>query len=276
MERQRIAVELLDADGRVVAADWLRHGRSPGQVLAGLLADVGVAPDGDGPARAPTPASVTSELVDVPAAQAVPWSAPVRLHRIALQYPAPSEAPVRPLAVVRPDARAGLDGLDDARHRSLHAGHGVAGDGTMLVQRAACYALVRDAGRVLLTRLRRIGRWSLPGGGVDHGEHPDQAVRREVFEESGFHLHDVRLAGVDTARWTGRAPDGVLEDFHTVFVLYTGTAPTGGRPRVVEVDGSTVEAAWIPETDLPALPLTRAAVSGLRRVGLAPGQDPRP
>src|SRR5579875_1594906 len=56
-------------------------------------------------------------------------------------------------------------------------------------QRLAAYAVVADAvGRVLLTRHRpgRPGRWLLPGGGVEAGQHPEQAVVREVLEEAGL------------------------------------------------------------------------------------------
>lgn len=58
-------------------------------------------------------------------------------------------------------------------------------------QRLAAYALVVDgAGRLLLARepdgRGRLGRWLLPGGGVEHGEHPEQAVIREVREETGL------------------------------------------------------------------------------------------
>jgi ADP-ribose pyrophosphatase YjhB (NUDIX family) len=55
-------------------------------------------------------------------------------------------------------------------------------------QRIAAYAvLVRGADEdreVLLTRMsdrtRIQGVWTLPGGGIDHGEDPRDAVRREV------------------------------------------------------------------------------------------------
>ncbi len=46
-----------------------------------------------------------------------------------------------------------------------------------------------DAGRLLLVRRGRDphrGRWSLPGGRVEAGESPEQAVEREVLEETGL------------------------------------------------------------------------------------------
>jgi len=57
-------------------------------------------------------------------------------------------------------------------------------------QRLAAYGLVVSEGRVLLTRASSSsdfpGAWSLPGGGVDHGEHPEQTVVREFLEETGL------------------------------------------------------------------------------------------
>ena len=57
-------------------------------------------------------------------------------------------------------------------------------------QRLAAYALVRRDDALLLTRHSargpRPGTWTLPGGGLDHGEPPAVAVAREVVEETGL------------------------------------------------------------------------------------------
>lgn len=45
---------------------------------------------------------------------------------------------------------------------------------------------------VLLIKRRDVPVWVLPGGGIDPGETPERAVCRELFEESGFHVHIVR------------------------------------------------------------------------------------
>ena len=50
--------------------------------------------------------------------------------------------------------------------------------------------------QVLLVRERSDGRWTLPGGWVDVGDAPSEAVMREIFEESGFKARPVKLAAL--------------------------------------------------------------------------------
>jgi ADP-ribose pyrophosphatase YjhB (NUDIX family) len=50
--------------------------------------------------------------------------------------------------------------------------------------------------RILLVQERVGEAWSLPGGWVDVGESPGEAVAREVLEESGYTVRPVKLLGV--------------------------------------------------------------------------------
>jgi ADP-ribose pyrophosphatase YjhB (NUDIX family) len=55
-----------------------------------------------------------------------------------------------------------------------------------------------DAGRLLLVRRGHppnAGTWSLPGGRVEAGETLEQAVVREVREETGLAVRPARVAG---------------------------------------------------------------------------------
>ena len=55
-------------------------------------------------------------------------------------------------------------------------------------------------GQIVLIRRRDNGRWALPGGIVDWGEDVPSAVRRELMEETGLELVNIRrLVGVYSA-----------------------------------------------------------------------------
>lgn len=62
--------------------------------------------------------------------------------------------------------------------------------------RVAVYALVFDGERVLLALRRDIDWWNLPGGGMEAGETVDEAMRREVHEETGLEVEVGQLVGV--------------------------------------------------------------------------------
>lgn len=63
-----------------------------------------------------------------------------------------------------------------------------------LIIRPAAYALLIDSGRLLLLRSRATGKYHLPGGGVGPGERIEQALQREVREETGLELGAIHLA----------------------------------------------------------------------------------
>jgi 8-oxo-dGTP diphosphatase len=135
--------------------------------------------------------------------------------------------------------------------------------------RVGAYAVVVVDHRVLLTQMADNtpvpGLWVLPGGGVDHGEAPLDAVVREVREETGHELVDVRLADVGSHHFVARSPAGRLEDFHSVQVIYVGGVREVRDPEVLDVGGSTLQARWVPLGDLAGLPLTPGTREWLTR-----------
>ncbi len=136
-------------------------------------------------------------------------------------------------------------------------------------QRVASYALVRREDTVLLTRNSargpHPGRWSLPGGGVEHGEQPRDALVREVQEETGLVATAGDLLGVHDDRFTGTAPSGREEDFHGIHLVFTATVGEG-EPAVGEADGTTDAVQWVPVADVQSgaidvAPLVTAALA---------------
>ena len=60
--------------------------------------------------------------------------------------------------------------------------------------RKAALGIILDDNRskILLVKRRDVPVWVLPGGGIDPGESPEEAVRREIKEETGLEVEVVR------------------------------------------------------------------------------------
>ena len=113
-------------------------------------------------------------------------------------------------------------------------------------------ALIFDGGRVLLVERGReplAGYWSLPGGAVETGERLEDALVREVLEETGLHVTADSIATV----FERIMPDssGACE-YHYVLVDFYCTV-TGGDPRPGD-DSARVE--WFPIDSLAPLRMT--------------------
>ena len=116
-------------------------------------------------------------------------------------------------------------------------------------------ALVRDGSKILMSRRRAdqpMGNlWEFPGGKVEPGEAPTDALAREVREELGCEVA------------VGRIHDVVFHaypEFDLYMLVYAATI-TAGTPRALDVaEVAWVEASRLPDLDLlPAdYPLARA------------------
>jgi len=127
--------------------------------------------------------------------------------------------------------------------------------------------VVVENDRILLARFRvpgGSGVWIMPGGGVEHGEHPYDAVIRELREETGYEVEVTALLGVTSRRFP--APRRGLRrrpsDHHATAVIYEAKV-VGGELRPEE-DGSTDLAQWHDLADLSELELGSVVEECLR------------
>jgi len=112
--------------------------------------------------------------------------------------------------------------------------------------RVAAYAVVEGERGILLAHWSegRRGAWTLPGGGLEDGEDPLDAVRREVSEETGYQVEVDELLGINSRVIPARQriTPGADQPLHTLRILYR--AHIIGGQLTDEVGGSTDHAEW--------------------------------
>jgi 8-oxo-dGTP diphosphatase len=109
----------------------------------------------------------------------------------------------------------------------------------------ASAVVVDGAERVLLARRRYepyAGRWDLPGGFLDEGEHPLDGLRRELREETGAEIEPGEFVGV----WMDTYGDG--DDAPATLNLYWTARIVTGE---LEPDDDVSELRWFDPDDLP-------------------------
>ena len=112
-------------------------------------------------------------------------------------------------------------------------------------QPTACALVVDEDGRLLLARRAgepERGKWDLPGGFLDEGEHPLDALRRELGEETGLEVEPLDFVGV----WMDRYGDG--DSAPATLNLYWTARVPAGEPRAAD---DVSELRWFPPHELP-------------------------
>jgi 8-oxo-dGTP diphosphatase len=121
-------------------------------------------------------------------------------------------------------------------------------------------AVITDAaGRLLLIKRGHEpgkGLWSIPGGRVEPGETDEQAVIREVREETGLVVQPGRLIGA--VRWP--APAGAMLDIRDYAAIVTGGTLAAGD----DAD----DARWAGPAELAGLSLTDGLAEALTDWGV--------
>jgi mutator protein MutT len=114
--------------------------------------------------------------------------------------------------------------------------------------------VVRDSSVLLVRRRHEPAKdlWSLPGGLIELGETAQDAVRREVMEETGINIQVERLLDV---------VDNIIRDdqgeirFHYVLVEFLAEPIT----FVAKPQSDARDVKWVPFTDLASYPMTKTA-----------------
>ncbi|MBW4633942.1 MAG: NUDIX hydrolase [Iphinoe sp. HA4291-MV1] len=119
-------------------------------------------------------------------------------------------------------------------------------------------AAVFQDNKLLLVKEREDGCWTLPGGWVDIGESPSEAIAREVYEESGYQTKAMKLLAVYDRNRHGHPP----LRYH-VYKLFFLCELLSGNPSA---SCETEEVAFFSEQEIPKLSLTRVMPAQITRL----------
>jgi ADP-ribose pyrophosphatase YjhB (NUDIX family) len=123
---------------------------------------------------------------------------------------------------------------------------------------------VLDGPRVLLIKRGNPplkGQWSLPGGGVEVGETLEQAVAREVLEETGLTIEVGPI--VEVLDRIGRDGEGRVEH-HFVLVDFV-CRPLEDRRGEVRAGTDAEDAAWVALADLARLEVAPVTITVIQK-----------
>lgn len=135
----------------------------------------------------------------------------------------------------------------------------------MVTVDAAVFSFSRGKARLLLIERKKDpykGQWAVPGGFIEMDEELEDAVARELEEETG--LTGIVLEQLGTFGTVGRDPRG-----RQITVVFMGIAPQG--KTTVRGGDDAAEARWFPIDRLPANlafdhdQVARTAINKLKR-----------
>ncbi len=111
---------------------------------------------------------------------------------------------------------------------------------------------------ILLVRERQDGMWTIPGGWVDIGESPSEAVEKEVRQESGYIVRANRLLAVYDRNKHDHPPSA----YHIYKLFFLCELVGGEAATSIETDN----VGFFREDELPPLSVSKVTPSQITRM----------
>lgn len=107
------------------------------------------------------------------------------------------------------------------------------------------------------------GQWAIPGGGIEESERMEAALHREMWEEVGLEITDIRpLFFQDDVR-VKHYGDGSSEEVYMIYLLFECVAVTTS----VRINDEFEEYAWVKMTQLNEYDLNQPTRENFQKLG---------
>lgn len=131
--------------------------------------------------------------------------------------------------------------------------------------RCSAKAVLIQNGRILLNRCRDHGEvyYDLPGGGQHLFESMEDAVRREVMEETGYSIVIDRFAAVAEEICTDpRIREQYPEYAHRILHIFLAHTADTAQQKISEADYQQETSVWVTPDEADALPMRPSSMTG--------------
>lgn len=140
---------------------------------------------------------------------------------------------------------------------------------TIVKTHVGAYGVIIKDNKIILVKKARggyKGKLDLPGGGMEHTELPEEALKREIMEEAGINIANYKLLDVVATNIKWEMEPNLWEDLHHIGILYT--VDTNEYLLKNEADGLDSNGAnWYNIAELNKKELSPFTILALEKLG---------
>jgi nucleoside triphosphatase len=108
------------------------------------------------------------------------------------------------------------------------------------------------------------GQWGLPGGGIEEGERMDTALRRELREELGIEVNDIKPLFFKDGQYKKAFADGTQSEVYMIFLIFSCRAASGE----LNLSAEFMDYAWVKTDSLGDYNLNNATIETFFQAGI--------
>lgn len=107
------------------------------------------------------------------------------------------------------------------------------------------------------------GQWGLPGGGVEPGESLEQALSREMREELGIEIGQIRPAFFKDGCHDKVSADGSVSSVYMIFLIFHCRA----EETTLTLNEEWIDSRWARAADIAGMDVNAETLDTLERLG---------